>query len=146
MAKEIEHKYKVINSTYRDLASRKVEITQGYLDRNPAHTVRIRRMNDRCFITIKGVTKGDTRAEYEYEIPSEDFVGLLQMCEGRILMKTRYYVEHNGYTWEVDEFHGDNAPCTIAEIELTHSHHEYPLPSFVGEEVTGNPAYYNSNL
>lgn len=146
MALEIEHKYLVKDSSYRNLATSSVRIMQGYLCRQPERTVRVRIKGDKGFLTIKGVSRGDTREEYEYEVPVDEARRLLNMCEGRVLDKTRYFVPCGHYIWEVDEFHGDLAPLVTAEIELQKSTRDYPLPNFIGEEVTGNPLYYNSNL
>lgn len=146
MAKEIEHKYVVINDSYREMSYQKQHIVQGYLCRDVQRTIRLRRKGEKAYLTIKGKNIGDTRLEFEYEIGISDFEAMLEMCDGRIIDKTRYLVEFEGYRWEVDEFHKELDGLTVAEIELSESHHDYPLPPFVGEDVTGNPAYYNSNL
>jgi CYTH domain-containing protein len=46
----------------------------------------------------------------------------------------------------VDEFHSPHAGLILAEVELPTADHPVALPSWLGEEVTGNPAYYNSTL
>lgn len=146
MAIEREHKYLVRSTQYRSMATCKYEIIQGYIDRTPSHTVRIRRKGHNCYLTIKGITLGDRRVEYEYEIPESDFNGLLNLANGIVIQKTRYIVPYEGYDWEVDEFHNTASPLTIAEIELPEECDDYPRPPFVGQEVTGDPKYYNSNL
>lgn len=146
MGKEIEHKYIVISNDYESMAVEKHEIRQGYLSRDPERTVRVRLFDDKAYITIKGLTAGDTRAEFEYEIPLADGEAILGMCSGRIVSKTRFIVPFAGNVWEVDSFHGDLAPMKVAEIELEESTHDYERPPFVGDEVTGDPRYYNSNL
>ncbi len=146
MAKEIEHKYLVTSDEYIRLASEKHHIRQGYLSRNPEHIVRVRVVDMQGFITIKGKTSGDTREEFEYEIPVDDAIKMLLMCEGRIIEKKRFIVEYAGHIWEIDKFEGELFPLVLAEIELPTSSHDYPLPAFVGKEVTDNPAYFNSNL
>jgi adenylate cyclase len=146
MAKEIEHKYLVVNNEYKTLSTESYEIIQAYLDRSAMHTIRIRKKGAKCFLTIKGKTEGDSRAEFEYQIPEADFTSMLNLCEGTVIAKTRYIVPFEGHIWEVDEFHGELHPLVIAEIELTHSNHDYALPPFVGDEVTGDARYYNSNL
>ncbi|MBD5236782.1 MAG: CYTH domain-containing protein [Bacteroidales bacterium] len=145
MGKEIEHKYLVISKDYRFLADRSISISQGYLSRVPDRVVRIRIIENKGYITIKGRNAGDTRLEFEYEIPLADAERLLSLCEGVVIKKKRWIVTFQGYKWEVDEYLSPVFP-TIAEIELSHSHHDYPLPSFIGEEVTGNEKYYNSNI
>ena len=56
MAIEIEHKYLVIDDSYKALSDKQVEIMQGYLSRDPEHTVRIRICGDEGSLTIKGKT------------------------------------------------------------------------------------------
>ena len=146
MAKEIEHKYLVSSGSYVEMATDAVDIAQGYLSRVPERTVRIRVAGERGFITVKGINMGDTRPEYEYEIPRSDAEEMLRMCEGRVIRKRRYYVDYDGLRWEVDRFDGDLAPLVVAEVELDRSRHDYRLPPFVGREVTDDPAYYNSTL
>ena len=146
MGKEIEHKYLVKDTTYKEMARTSHHIVQGYLQRDPLRTVRVRIRDERGFITVKGLTRGDTRLEFEYEIPLADAREMIGMCEGKVIDKTRWIVDFGGYIWEVDEFHGDREGLTVAEIELRDSSHAYPLPPFAGKEVTGDPAYYNSNL
>lgn len=154
MAYEIEHKYLVINSEYRDMAESSRSIQQGYLSRNPDCVVRIRIADDKAFLTVKGRNfsdreddmRQDIRHEFEYDIPLEDARVMIGMCEGNNIDKTRYIVPFRGYVWEVDEFHGALEGLVVAEIELHSPHDVYELPPFVGKEVTGDPAYYNTNL
>ncbi len=146
MALEIEHKYLVKNDSYKELAKNTIHILQGYLCRDPERTVRVRTWNDKAFLTVKGKTINDTRQEYEYSIPYCDAIKMFDLCQGEILEKIRYIVEYDGFIWEVDEFHGIKEGLITAEIELRDSHSVYSIPPFVGCDVTGNPAYYNSNL
>lgn len=146
MSIEIEHKYLVVSDVYRQMSKGSCRIRQGYLCREPERTVRVRVKDEKAYLTVKGITRGDKRAEFEYEIPYSDVEEMLRLCVGGIIDKTRYYVEFGGNLWEVDEFHGGHEGLVVAEIELPVSTHDYLLPFFVGEEVTGNPAYYNSNL
>lgn len=146
MALEIERKYLTCSEEYRAMAFGSRHIVQGYLSRRPEGTVRVRVSDASAWITIKGKTEGDTRMEFEYEVPLADAVRMLRLCDGRIIDKTRYLVDFEGYTWEVDEFHGAHDGLVVAEVELGHSGETPPLPPFIGVEVTGNPAYYNSNL
>lgn len=143
---EIEHKYLVINDSYKNIAKSHREIHQGYLNRKPERTVRVRTVGQSGYLTVKGKNSGDTRLEFEYEIPLEDALKMLGLCEPGIIVKTRYIVDFGGMTWEVDEYHGDREGLVVAEIELPYTGYKYELPPFVGENVTGNPLYYNSNL
>jgi adenylate cyclase len=63
-----------------------------------------------------------------------------------LIEKRRYRVEHDGDLWEVDEFFGDNEGLVVAEIELEHEDQPFARPDWLGEEVTGEPRYYNVNL
>lgn len=152
MAVEIEHKYLVTDDSYLTLCdtASTLEIKQGYLCRVPERTVRIRIVKsvtgEAGYITVKGMTHGDTRQEYEYQIPCADALQMLEMCEGSPIVKTRYIVHYAGLKWEVDIFGGSNEGLRVAEVELGNSRHDYVLPPFVGQEVTGDPRYYNSML
>lgn len=146
MATEIEHKFLVANDSYRAMATGSVEIEQGYLSREPERTVRVRVKDGYGYITVKGQNRGDTRREFEYEIPVADARAMLGMCLPPVISKRRWIVPYEGHTWEVDEFRGSLSPLVVAEIELPYSDTPYTLPPFVGKNVTGNPRYYNSNL
>ena len=110
--------------------------------------MRIRIAGEKGFITIKGVTTGCSRAEYEYEIPTVDAIALLDtLCIKPLIEKIRYrYNAPDGKIWEIDEFKGENEGLVIAEIELEHEDEAFALPSWVGQEVTGDIRYYNSYL
>jgi CYTH domain-containing protein len=146
MAQEIERKFLVSSDAWRELASG-TNYRQGYLSTVKERTVRVRTIDDKGYLTIKGITVGATRAEYEYEIPADDANELLDnLCERPLIEKTRYKISHGGLTWEVDEFAGDNQGLIVAEVELTAEDQEVALPDWAGEEVTGDPRYFNSNL
>lgn len=146
MGIEIEHKYLVRTDEYKAMSECSHRIRQGYLSRRADGTVRVRTCGDKGYLTVKGRNSGDARLEFEYEIPVVEAEQMLGLCEGHIIDKTRYIVRYGGHCWEVDEFHGQHRGLVVAEIELETSSHDYALPPFVGEEVTGNPAYYNSNI
>ena len=146
MAFEIEHKYLVINDAFREMATGKVEIKQGYLNRNPDRTVRIRTMGTKGFLTVKSRNHGAKRLEFEYEIPGKDAREILKLAEPGIVEKTRWIVPFGGLIWEVDEFHGSQKGVIVAEVEIPEDGHKYEKPPFIGEDITGDPAYYNSNL
>lgn len=146
MGVEIEHKYLVVDTSFKEIASSKHYIKQGYLSRTPERTIRVRIYDKTGFITIKSKNIGDTRKEFEYEIPKSDANQLIEMCDKPVIEKYRYLVPYMGHTWEVDEFLGSLSGITIAEIELKNSTDNYVKPLFVGENVTGKPEYYNSNI
>jgi CYTH domain-containing protein len=88
----------------------------------------------------------NTRAEFEYSIPVEDAEQMLKLCEGPLVEKTRYEIPHAGKTWQVDEYFGDNGGLILAEVELDSENEQPAIPDWIGEEVSGDPRYYNSNL
>lgn len=146
MGLEIEHKYLVKNDNYKGMATATYRIRQGYLNRDPERTVRVRTKGEKGYLTVKGKTRGATRLEFEYEIPVEDAEMMLGLCESPVLDKVRYIVPYKGHTWEVDEFLGDREGLVTAEIELPSEEERYDIPDFIGKNVTGDPRYYNSNL
>ena len=146
MAEEIERKFLVRSDAWRRAATGTV-FRQGYLSTVKERTVRVRVAGDRGLLTIKGITVGATRTEFEYPIPAADAEQMLdELCEQPVIEKSRYLVEHDGLTWEVDEFAGVNAGLIVAEVELASADREIDLPDWVGEEVTDDARYYNANL
>jgi len=141
---EIERKFLVVGNGWKTAPGSLIR--QGYLNRDPLRTVRIRVDGEKAWITVKGLTIGATRPEFEYRIPRKDAEGLLQLCEPPLVEKTRRRIRHAGHVWEVDEFHGDNAGLVVAEVELKHESDLVKLPSWIGAEVTHDPRYFNSNL
>ncbi|MBV8034647.1 CYTH domain-containing protein [Roseateles sp.] len=146
MGIEIERKFLVVGESWRQPASAQTRFSQGYLSRDPARTVRVRLAGERAFLTIKGATRGATRAEFEYEIPAADAQALLALCDGPVVEKIRHLCEHAGMSWEVDEFLGANAGLRVAEIELQSEDQAFERPAWLGEEVTGDSRYVNANL
>ena len=147
MAKEIERKF-LVNGDFKSEAFKSIRIIQGYLSSVPERTVRVRVKGDKGFITIKGIgnASGITRYEWEKEIPVEDVKELLLICEPGVIDKTRYLVKAGEYTFEVDEFHGDNEGLIVAEVELPDENAPFERPDWLGEEVTGDVRYYNVML
>ena len=146
MGIEIERKFLVANDTWRAQAQRATRFGQGYLSRDPARTVRVRIAGEQAFLTIKGATRGATRAEFEYAVPLEDAQALLTMCDGPVVEKIRHLCLCDGMTWEVDEFLGANAGLVLAEIELEDEAQPFTRPAWLGDEVTGDGRYVNANL
>ncbi|WP_375235192.1 CYTH domain-containing protein [Winogradskyella sp.] len=145
---EIERKFLVKSEAFKDQAFNSYDIRQGFLNSAPERTVRIRLKNDKGLLTIKGKSSADglSRFEWEKEIPKTDAEALLLLCEKRIIDKTRYEVKVGNHTFEVDEFYGDNQGLIIAEVELNSKTDTFEKPDWLGEEVTGDIKYYNSNL
>lgn len=144
MAIEIERKFLVVGEAWRDAPA--VFYSQGYLNRDKARTVRVRIAGEEAFLTIKGMSVGASRAEFEYPIPVWDARELLAMCEQPLIEKNRRKILHEGFVWEVDEFLGENQGLVVAEIELPAEDAAFARPDWVGEEVTEDARYFNSNL
>ena len=146
MGTEIERKFLLTGDAWRELG-KGVHYRQGYLNSIKERTVRVRTINEKGFLTIKGITVGATRAEYEYEIPKDECTAMLDdLAEKPIIDKSRYKVDYEGFTWEIDEFFGENQGLIVAEIELESEDQKFEKPEWIGEEVTGDPRYFNSNL
>jgi len=146
MAKEIERKFLVTSSEYRDLAE-PIVFRQGYISRVPGKIVRVRMAGEQGFITIKGISSGYERDEFEYEIPTSDAAQILEkFCEKPLIEKTRRTITHDSKIWIVDEFEGENEGLVVAEIELKSTDETFEKPDWLGCEVTSNPRYYNSHL
>jgi len=146
MAKEIERKFLVKGDVWRSLAEG-TKYRQGYLNSTKERVVRVRTINDKGYLTIKGITVGATRSEFEYEIPLEDTDFMLDnLCEQFLIEKNRYKIKMGDLVWEVDEFFGKNDGLIVAEVELTSEDQKFEKPDWIGEEVTADPRYFNSNL
>ena len=146
MAKEIERKYLVVDDAWRSRAVGTV-FRQGYLSTVKERTVRVRVAGDRGYLTIKGITVGAVRSEFEYEIPRADADQMLdELCEQPLIEKTRYEIEAGELTWEIDEFAGVNEGLIVAEVELEDEAQGIALPDWVGMEVSHDPRYFNANL
>ena len=147
MAKEIERKFLVKDQSFMSMAGKVDRIEQGYVSLRPGGTVRVRIKNDRAYLTVKGLNKGAVRDEWEYEIPMTDAREMVdRVTEGIVIKKLRYNVDYQGRKWEVDVFEGVHQGLILAEVELESADAPIELPPFIGEEVTGNPQYYNSVL
>ena len=146
---EIERKFLVSNlDECLQHHTNSKSIVQGYLSFDPARTVRIRKTDTGAFLTIKGKSNatGDTRLEWEKEIPENEATLLLDLCLGQIIRKTRYVVPHQSHLFEVDIFSGKLQGLVIAEVELFSADEQLDLPTWIGKEVTGDLRYYNSDL
>ncbi len=148
MALEIERKFLVLDDSYKHEAFSSSHIQQGYITSERGRSVRIRIRNERAYLTIKGpsLDGGLSRYEFEQEIPFDDAKKLMTLCEPGIIDKTRWLVKSGEHTFEVDEFHGDNEGLVMAEVELRDVSEKPVIPHFIGEEVTGDRRYYNSQL
>ena len=145
---EIERKFLVLSEAYKKEAFKTTRIVQGFLNTDPERTVRVRVKGDRGFLTVKGLTseKGTTRFEWETEISKLEAEELLGLCEKGKIDKLRHEVKVGDHIFEVDEFFDDNEGLVIAEIELKTEDEPFKTPKWLGEEVTSDIRYYNSQL
>ncbi len=145
---EIERKYLVNSFDFVPQAKSIKRITQGFLNTHPERTVRVRISGDNGYLTVKGISNqsGMSRMEWEKEIALQDAEILLKICEPGIIDKTRYEVIFKNYLFEVDVFHGSNEGLIIAEVELSNENEFFEKPEWLGNEVTGDKKYYNSQL
>lgn len=146
MGLEIERKFLLLTDDWKNIADQGTVIKQGYLNTHPDRTVRIRIKGNKGIITVKGRNVGATRSEYEYEIPLADAQEMMLLCEPPIIEKVRYLVVVGQHTWEIDVFEGVNDGLVVAEMELGAEDEDFAMPDWVGEEVTFDVGYYNSNL
>ncbi|WP_017498518.1 CYTH domain-containing protein [Flavobacterium sp. WG21] len=145
---EIERKFLVKSADFKEQAFTHNKIAQGYLSAVPERTVRVRIKGERGFITIKGVSQqgGMSRFEWENEIPLDEALELLKLCEKGKIEKTRYEIKLGKHIFEVDEFYGENEGLVMAEVELESETETFEKPDWLGEEVTNDPRYYNAYL
>jgi len=147
MATEIEYKFLVPEGFPADVFTSATRIFQGYLSTNP--TVRIRLASNGqgrfAYMTVKGKRKGLSRKEYEFSIPADDALEMLDLCQLKV-SKTRYYVNHAGNLWEVDVFDGDNTGLMIAELEVPSEDYKFTIPPWCGKDVSKVSKYTNASL
>ena len=145
---EIERKFLVKGEAFKAMATEKLVMVQAFLSTDPKRTVRVRKIEDQGWLTIKGISgeDGTTRREWEFPISGQEAGTLLEICLPGAIRKTRYRVPFKDLLFEVDEFHDLNQGLVLAEVELTDAAQKISLPPWIGQEVTGNAAYYNSQL
>ena len=145
MGMEIERKFLLVNDDWRQSGIKGLHLSQGYLNEE-GNTVRVRTADDKGYLTIKSKTKGISRMEFEYEIPLDDAMQLLTLSHTPVVEKYRYRIPFEGHLWEVDEFCGDNSGLVVAEVELKSEEEPYVKPAWIGEEVSADKRYRNTNL
>jgi len=144
---EVERKFLVSGQSWRAGVTSSTRIVQGYLAQTPTTTVRVRVRGERAYLTIKGASVGITRSEFEYEIPVDDALAMLEeLALEPAIDKVRHLVPVGQHIWEVDVFSGANAPLVMAEIELTAADESFVRPPWAGDEVSDDPRYFNVNL
>ncbi|MDT0620328.1 CYTH domain-containing protein [Croceitalea vernalis] len=145
---EIERKFLVVSEAYKKDATSETRIVQGFLNTAPERTVRVRIKGNKGYLTIKGKgnESGTTRFEWEKEISFKDATNLIDLCEPGILEKIRFEVPAGEHLFEIDEFLGENEGLVVAEVELQNEDERFDKPDWLGDEVTGQIKYYNSQL
>ena len=146
MPREIERKFLLQSDAWRALAHRHQAMSQGYLAGGERVSVRVRVAGDQAHLNLKSGGWVASRLEYEYSIPVAEALELLRLCPGPLIEKTRHYVDHGGFEWEIDEFRGANAGLIVAELELDREDQVFPRPAWLGREVTHLRRYYNVSL
>ena len=147
MGIEIERKFLVNKEKWDQVVKEKQSLyRQGYIVSDPEKTIRVRLTDKDAFLTIKGLSVGISRTEFEYSIPVDEAQQLLDGFCDSVVSKIRYFITYDNKLWEVDEFLGDNEGLMVAEIELESEEETFSLPEWVGKEVTSEKKYSNSNL
>jgi adenylate cyclase len=147
MGTEIERKFLLQSDDWKNEVKESTRLVQGYLLRGDKSAVRVRIKDDVAELNIKHTQNGINRLEYEYEIPVADAREILdEIALKPLIDKTRHHVVHDGHLWEIDEFYGENAGLVVAEIELARADEPFEKPAWLGQEVSLDQRYYNSNL
>ncbi len=141
---EIERKFLVKGTTWK--TDSPIFYSQGYLNLDKERTVRIRIAGEQAFLTIKGLSMGVMRPEFEYSVPVSDAEEMMELCMQPLINKYRHIIHCRGSKWEVDEFIGENSGLVLAELELESENQGFEKPGWLGEEVSGDERYFNSNL
>ena len=147
MGKEIERKF-LVKGPFRHLAVREINVIQTYLSIDEQKVIRLRIADEKAYLTIKGraVENSISHGEWEFQIPVQDCLEMMKVCLPGKIVKTRYLVPEGQHIFEVDIFHDKNEGLIIAELELQSETEQFVRPSWLGDEVTGSPEYYNASL
>ena len=148
MGTETERKFRVTGDGWRAHADQGRHIRQAYLAIDDERQMRVRIVDGAsATLTIKTGGAALSRGEFEYDIPAGDAAALIACCIGQPIEKTRYRVPAGGgLTWEIDRFEDRRDGLVIAEIELDGETADFDRPDWLGEEITGDPAFYNASL
>ena len=147
MAVEIERKFRVASAAWRQQTQRRIMLRQGYLANTQRASVRVRIAGDEGWLSVKSMTTGLSREEYEVRVPLADAQSMLdRLCEGALIEKWRHILVYQGSEWEIDEFLAENAGLVIAELELESEDAAFARPAWLGPEITHEERYYNFRL
>lgn len=147
MGREIEHKF-LVKGDFRPYVTKTQHIAQGYICSGQGRIVRVRLCDGQAFLTIKGPTESDglSRFEWEKEISREEAWELFELCGTGLIEKYRHLVPVGAHVFEVDEFLGANAGLIVAEVELSSVDEPFEKPDWLGQDVSADPRYRNSQL
>ncbi len=113
----------------------------------PDWTVRIRKFDSSCFLTLKGSRKGAAAAEFEWEIERNLAESIVVDSQYPSIEKKRYlWTNTDGFVWEIDEFENNLAGLIIAEVELEDEDATVEIPSWAGMELTYLRGWSNASL
>jgi adenylate cyclase len=147
MAKEIERKFLVRGDSWKARADTGSRIRQAYIMAMDGRNMRVRvRDNRKATLTIKAGGHGISRDEFEFDVPVKEALPLFGLKLGNLIEKTRYKVKHARHVWEIDVYSGALAGLVVAEVEMKSEKENPAIPDWIGEELTGNPAYSNQAL
>ena len=146
MSIEIERRFLLKNNDWQNEISQSIKMQQGYMSVEKECTIRVRIIDNHAWITIKGFISNISRHEFEYPIPVKDAQTMLKELCAFSIQKTRHIIHKGDYTFEIDEYEGENAPLVIAELELKDETEDYPPPNWLGEEITADGRYSNAYL
>ncbi len=143
---EIERRFLLKNDSWKNLASPPKLLRQGYLSVEKERTIRVRIVGDQAWLTLKGYLSDVSRSEFEYPIPLADAQTMMETMSPFVLEKYRYEIHDGGFTYEIDQYFGDNAPLIVAELELPAEDTPFARPDWLGEEITSDGRYSNAYL
>lgn len=147
MALEIERRFLVRGSAWRQHIRWQAPLRQGYLlATDEGLTVRVRLgAGEQAWLTLKAAAGAIARHEFEYPIPAADAEAMLALAPVQ-LSKVRYGLDLPGGDWVLDVFEGANAPLVLAEVELTDLEDPLSAPPWCCQEVTGQHSLSNAAL
>ena len=162
---EIERKF-LVKELPSDLESYvSYPIEQGYLCREPV--VRVRRRGEKYTLTYKGGGLME-RVEYNLPLTAQAYEHLVKKADGELIRKIRYIIPlgsdaalfdgadpgelealqtGEGLNIELDIFRYPEG-LILAEVEFPSAALAscFIPPSWLGEDVTQDPRYHNSNM
>lgn len=166
MALEIERRFLVVGQAWRERATWRARLRQGYLVRGgDGLTLRVRLSQPEAsraaeaaggcqqpaegWLTLKAppplAVDLITRMEFEYAIPIGDAEALLALTDRQVI-KCRYGLDLPGGDWVLDVFEGANAPLVLAEVELASADQPLVLPPWCVLELSGRHELSNAAL